>query len=233
MTKEFLSRRGIPFEALDVENDPVAAEALRSLGYASVPVVARGARTFAGWNPSKLAELLDIEHAERTATPDELIRSLDIILDAAIRAVRQVPDDRLTMRSPDRDRPLRQLAHHVFRVVDAGVDADILGRFPAAEWLAGGDMPVHTSAARISRYGEAVRAKFQRWFATLDPAAFARPIETDVGGRTLAQVLERTRSHAAQHLRQLYEFLRWCDVEPDRPLTADDLRGVELPEAVW
>jgi glutaredoxin len=233
MTKEFLSRRGIPFEALDIENDPAAADALRALGFTSVPVVARGARAFAGWNPTKLAELLDIEHTERTAPADELIRSLDMILAAAIRAVRQVPDGRLTMRSPDRDRLLRQLAHHIFRVVDAGVDADILGRFPAGEWLAGGDMPQHTSAGRIARYGEAVRAKFQRWFSEIDPAAFDRPIEADIGERTVAQVLERTRSHAAQHLRQLYEFLRWCQVEPDRPLSADDLRGIDLPDAVW
>lgn len=233
MTKEFLSRRGIPFEALDVENDPAAAAALAALGYRTVPVVVRGAEAVVGWNPSRLAALLAVPFEERTAPPEELIRSLDLILEAALRAVRQVPDDRLTMRSPDRDRPLRQLAHHVFRVVDAGVDADILGEFPANEWLAGGDVPAHTSAARIARYGEAVRAKFRSWFAEIDPAAFARPIEADVGPRTLAQVLERTRSHAAQHLRQLYEFLRWCGIEPDRPLGPEDLRGIDLPEAVW
>ena len=58
MTKEFLSRRGIPFEALDVENDPAAAEALGALGFKSVPVVARGPRTFGGWNPTKSAYAL-------------------------------------------------------------------------------------------------------------------------------------------------------------------------------
>lgn len=233
MTKEFLSKRGIPFDALDVENDPAAAEALRALGFRSVPVVVRGEHALAGWNPTRLAALLGIPFAERTATPDELVRSLDLIVEAAIRAVRQVPDGRLTMRSPDRDRPLRQLAHHVFRVVEAGVDADILGRFPAGLWLAADDVPEHTTAARIARYGEAVHAKFRRWFAEVEPAAFARTIEADVGERTLAQVLERTRSHAAQHLRQLYEFLRWCEIEPDRPLGPDDLRGIDLPDALW
>jgi hypothetical protein len=46
-------------------------------------------------------------------------------------------------------------------------------------------------------------------------------------------VLERTRFHAAQHIRQLYVFLGWIGIEPDRPLTAEDLKGIELPDAVW
>lgn len=233
MTKEFLSRRGIPFEGMDVENDPAAAAALAALGYKSVPVVAKGTQAVAGWNPTRLAALIGVAHQERTAPPDELIRSLQMILDGALRAVRQVPDDRLTLRSPDRDRPLRQLAHHVFHVIEVGVDADVLERFPAEKWLVAEDPVSHTSAERIARYGEAVRAKFNAWYAAPDPAAFNRPLDTDVGPRTLAQVLERTRSHAAQHLRQLYEFLRWCDIEPDRPLGPDDLRGIDLPQAVW
>jgi hypothetical protein len=56
-----------------------------------------------------------------------MVRSLELILDVALRAVRQVPDDRLSLRSPDRDRPLRQLAHHFFNIVEVAVDADILG----------------------------------------------------------------------------------------------------------
>lgn len=233
MTKEFLSKRGIAYQALDVENDPGARAALAALGYKSVPVVAAGERSVAGWNPTRLAELVGIQHVERTAPPAEIVRSLDLILEAALRAVRQAPDDRLTMRSPDRDRPLRQLAHHIFRVIEAGVDADVLGIFPAGEWLAAEDIPAHISSARIARYGASIQAKVQRWYVTYDPADFDRVIDADVGPRSLAQVMERTRGHAAQHLRQLYEFLRWCEIEPDRPLTAGDLPGIELPEAVW
>ena len=233
MTKELLSKRGIPFESLDIENDPGALEQLRALGLATVPVVAVGDCYVVGWNPPKVAELVGFELVERVTPPDELIASLRMLLDATLRAVGQVPDEHLMMKSPDRDRPLRQLAHHVFRVIEAGVDADVVGEFPAGEWLFGKDIPCHTSAARIVRYGEAVQAKFASWFAQIDSAAFERQIEADVGSRTLAQVLERTRSHAAQHLRQLYVFLQWIGVEPDRPLSAGDFQGIELPDAVW
>jgi Glutaredoxin/DinB superfamily len=233
MTKELLSKRGIEYEALDIENDPGALDQLRALGLSTVPVVALGDRYVTGWNPPKVAQLLGFDLVERVTSPDELIKSLAMLLEAGLRAVRQVPDEHLMMRSPDRDRPLRQLAHHVFRIIEAGVDADVLGEFPAADWLFGKDIPSHTSAARIARYGEAVQAKFAAWFQQLDEASFRREIETDVGQRTVAQVLERTRSHAAQHLRQLYVFLEWIGVEPDRPLTAEDLKGIDLPESVW
>jgi glutaredoxin len=232
MTKEFLSRRGIPFEGMDVENDPEARAALTALGYKAVPVVAAGDRAVAGWNPTRLAALLGLtDFEERTAPAEEMVRSLELILDGALRAVRQVPDDRLGLRSPDRDRPLRQLAHHVFNVVEVATDADILGRLDHA-WLVG-DVPAQRSAERIARYGEAVRAKFTSWYQEIDPAAFDREIETSDGPRSLGLVFERTRSHAAQHLRQLYEFLRWCEIEPDRPLGRDELRGIDLPDALW
>jgi hypothetical protein len=233
MTKELLSKRGIEFEARDIENDPGALEELRALGLTTVPAVVVGDRYVTGWNPPKVAALVGFTLVERVTPPRELIDSLDMLLEAAVRAVRQVPDEQLMMKSPDRDRPLRQLAHHVFRVAEAGVDADVLGEFPANTWLAGGDIPAHTSAARIARYGEAVRAKFKAWFAEIDPAAFERVIDADVGPRTLTQVLERTRFHVAQHLRQLYVFLEWTGTTPDRPLTAEDLSGIELPDAVW
>jgi len=232
MTKEFLSRRGIPFAALDVENDPQARAALAALGYRAVPVVQAGDQAMAGWNPTRLAALVGLSRFQETAAPAEaLIRSLERIVDGALRAVRQAPAASLTMRSPDRDRPLRQLAHHIFNVVELGVDTDILGRYNVAALV--GDVPAHTSAERIARYGEAVLAKLTSWFREIDQAAFDRDVETADGPRPLSLVFERTRSHAAQHLRQVYEFLRWCAIEPDQPLTRDDLAGVDLPDALW
>ncbi len=108
MTKEFLSRRGIAFEPMDVENDPAARAALAALGYRAVPVVQVGDRSMAGWNPTRLAGLVGLSGFRETASPAaEMVRSIEVILDGALRATAQVPDARLSMRSPDRDRPLR------------------------------------------------------------------------------------------------------------------------------
>lgn len=237
MTKAWLSRQGVPFEELDVESDPQAMAELRARGLRSTPAVVVGDKAMTGWNPGQLAALVEVAFEERTGTPEQLLSTIRTILDAGLRAVRQVPDEKLSLRSPDRDRPLRELAHHIFHVIEVSVDADVLGIFPANTWLEPGDKPAHDSAERIARYGETVKAKFDTWYRGVeaDGGRFARTIDADVGPRSLAQVLERTRLHAGQHLRQLYVFLGWCGVEPESPLTLDELRrmGLDLPDETF
>src|ERR1700737_252300 len=164
MTKALLSQRGVEFDALDVANDPDALAALLALGLSSVPAVVVGERSMTGWNPSRLAELVGFKYHERVASPEELVGSIGQIVDAAIRVVGQFPDDRWEMSAPGRPRPLRELARHVFDVIERGVDADVLGVFPAATWLIDRDVPTLASAQALVRYGEAVRAKFGTWF---------------------------------------------------------------------
>jgi glutaredoxin len=236
MTKALLSQRGVEFDALDVANDPHALAALRELGYTSVPTVVVGDRALTGWNPTRLAELVGFTYTEQAAAPEELIGSIGQIVEAAIRAVAVVPDDGWERSHAGRQRPLRELARHLFDVVERGVDADVLSMFPAGSWLTNQDVPTLASARRMVRYGEAVRAKFAAWYAApLDRPAFERLIDADVGPRTLTQVLERTRLHAGQHLRQIYAILDACGLQPPDPLSDADLRrlGLQLPDEVF
>ena len=238
MTKAMLSRRGVEFDAFDVENDPRAMQQLRALGLSSVPAVVVGERTMTGWNPTRLAELVGFALEESGGSPDELISCQHVIVDAALRAVAQIPDNRWEAMAFGRNRPLRELARHLFHVVDAGVDADMFGAFPAAAWLEARDVPTLTGAALIGRYGEAVRAKFHAWYETApaDAARFARTIDADVGPRTLTQVLQRTRLHSAQHLRQLYAFLDSFGITPDERVGDTELRNMgmtDLPDEVF
>jgi glutaredoxin-like protein NrdH len=236
MTKALLSQRGVEFDAFDVANDPEALASLRALGYSSVPLVVVGDRALAGWNPTRLAELVGFAYDERAAPPEELIGSIGQIVDAAIRAVSVVPDGCWERNDADRRRPLRELARHLFEVVERGVDADVLGSFPAGTWLPNRNLPTLASSGLMVRYGESVRAKFAAWYAPpLDTAAFARQIDADVGPRTLTQVLERTRLHAGQHLRQIYAILNMCGVTVADALSDDALRrmGLELPADVF
>src|SRR5688572_19693570 len=142
MTKAMLSRRGVEFDVRDIENDPTALEELRSLGLMSVPVVRKGDKYVHGWNPTRVGELVGFEGREVSTTPEQMLSSMRTILDATIRAVAQVPSEMLTWASPDRDRPLRQLLHHMFRYYELGVDVDILGEFPArTTWSRTRDVP--------------------------------------------------------------------------------------------
>jgi glutaredoxin-like protein NrdH len=170
MTKAMLSRRGVEFDVKDIENDPTALEELRSLGLMSVPVVRKGDKYVHGWNPTRVGELVGFEAREVSTTPEQMLSSMRTILDATIRAVAQVPSEMLTWASPDRDRPLRQLLHHMFRYYELGVDVDILGEFPArTTWSRTRDVPSFDRTERLVRYGEATREKFNAWFSIVDP----------------------------------------------------------------
>jgi hypothetical protein len=230
MTRAWLSAHGVPFQVRDVARDPAALAELRARGIATVPTVIVGEQYLTGWNPQRLAALVGRTHEERAASPDELVESLLAVLDAALRATRQVPDDRWELQTPGRPRPLRELVRHLFEVAERGVDADVLGIFPAQQWLPDRDVPDLTGAARLARYGEAVRAKVAAWYAVREPARFARTIDADVGPRTLAQVLDRTRHHAAQHLRQVYALLERSGIAPEAPLTLTALQQLGLDQ---
>lgn len=236
MTKALLSRRGVEFDVRDIEKDPTAAEELQALGLMSVPVVVKGDQYVLGWNPTKVGELLGFEAREVSTTPEHMLSTMRTVLDATLRAVRQIPDEMLTWKSPDRDRPLRQLVHHMFRNYELSVDADILGEFPArTTWRMTRDVPTFDSTQRLVRYGEMVREKFNAWFSVVDPKAFEASIDADVGPRTLMQVLERTRLHSSFHLRQVYAFLEAGGLTPEAPLTLQDLKqmGMEdLPDDI-
>jgi glutaredoxin len=229
MTKAWLSSHGVAFEVRDVLQDPTALAALQARGIQTVPAVIVGDRYLTGWNPDRLAALVGLTHTERLPSPDELVESLRALLDAALRATRQVPDDRWELTVAQRPRPLRELVRHLFEVIERGVDADVLGIFPAQQWLPERDVPDLTGAA-LARYGEAVRAKVAAWYATRAPERFARTIEADVGPRTLTQVLDRTRHHAAQHLRQVYALLESNGIVPEAPLTLAAMQQLGLDQ---
>ena len=226
-----LSSFGVEFEAVNVEGNPAALAELQRLGAPLVPAVAVGERVVHGWNPKGVAELVGAEYVQRERlSPEELARRLDTILQGSQRAIRQVPDDRLEMKSPDRDRTLRNLGYHIFRLSLAFRDGMAERRFPQ-EWLQEMAPPEIRDGAAIARYGQTVRDSLAEWFRR--PGAWEGVVETYYGPQTGRELLERTTWHAAQHLRQLYALLEMMRVAPERPLTDTDFSGLPLPKALW
>jgi hypothetical protein len=184
-----------------------------------------------GWNPGALAQLVgvDYQQAGRLA-PDELARRLDRVLAAAQRVVLQVPAGGLETKGPGRDRTMRQLAYHVFRLSLAFRDAREQGVFPES-WLLDDPPASIGDATDIARYGDEVRGRLREWFAR--PEWCDGAVETYYGKQTSHELMERTTWHAAQHLRQLYWLLERMNVTPERPLEAADFQGLPIPRDVW
>ena len=56
--KEFLSREGVPFTALNVDEEEAAYDALIARGFRSVPVTVIGDQALVGFDPDALASAL-------------------------------------------------------------------------------------------------------------------------------------------------------------------------------
>lgn len=59
LTKNWLTRQGIPFTTVDISQSPEAEALVRGLGYTSAPVVVAGAESWSGFRPDLLATLVD------------------------------------------------------------------------------------------------------------------------------------------------------------------------------
>jgi len=226
-----LASWGVGFEAVDVAATPAAWDTLRGLGVPAVPAVVVGERAVHGWNPKAVAALVGVAYEGGPAlSPAALVARLDTVLAAGQRAMRQVPPEHLGMMHPGRDRPVRQLGFHVFRLSLAFHEAMEARRLPKA-WL-DEDAPAELrDGPAIAAYGDRVRAELAAHFAR--PGAWDGVVETYYGPQTGHELLERTVWHAAQHVRQLYAFLERMGVTPEAPLTAADYAGLPIPKELW
>jgi glutaredoxin len=232
-TKEFLTRQGIEYEAINAASDPGAAEAMQSLGARSVPVVAVGERWIYPQKISDVVAFLGLDVApEARLPPDELVRRIRIVLPAAQRYIRQIPDAVLDVKFRNSVRLLRGIAHHVFRIVEAHIEAAEQGIELSNELIMDETEKVRPGDDVVA-YGDRVRARFDAWWAANPDKACIAEMDTYFGRVPAHEVLERTAWHSAQHVRQLLFVLDSLGIAPDGPLKPEDLDGLPLPEKAW
>ena len=164
--------------------------------------------------------------------PAVLAQRLDLFLDTNQQLMRIVPDRHMNWRPPERNRTLRNLGYHVFRLSLAFVDGMDMGEFPES-WLLDEAPDDLTDGPSIARYGALVRGRITGWFEGASPAEFQRVIKVYYGPQSGHDLLERTTWHAAQHLRQLYVLADRLEIKPPVPLPVDAFEGLPLPDALW
>lgn len=227
-----LSRWGIEFEAHDVEAEPEALKLLRSLHVLALPAVVIGERAFNGWDPKRLASFVGVPYAEPQRLPQPaLVELLDRVLSACQGAFILIPDDLMSFAMMGRERTVRDVGYHIFRLSHAFVQAMECAAF-SEDWL-GEETPARIVTGRdIASYGEQVRERLKEWRTSA--ASSSSLIKMPGGGeQTVHELLERTTWHAAQHLRQLYNLMQQMGVEPVEPLTNADFAGLPLPKEIW
>jgi hypothetical protein len=206
------------------------------LGARSVPVVAYGGKFIYAQNIEDVAKFVGLQDAGlKRLPPDQLIVKWLTVLGAAQRYVLQMPEGRLDERMIDnRDRSIRSLGHHVFRIAEAFLECAGTGaEYTSAHAQA--EMPAGTPSNRteIAAYGDAVVKKVNDWWNGVADRSCQQPVSTYFGTQPLHMLLERCTWHSAQHARQLTAVLERFAIEPDGPLTERDLAGLPLPKGLW
>jgi hypothetical protein len=221
---------------VDVVNNPQGRERLLQLGARTVPVLARNNHYIFCQNLEDVAEFVGLQGSGHTPLPPEaLFEKWITILRAAQRYIRQLPTDRLNERViENRDRTIRLLCHHIFRIGEAFLETAIHRVEYRAE-NANVPPPEHTflGADEFRDYADRVIARVENWWATLGNKSCAQKVKTFYGEQPLHQLFERSTWHSGQHTRQLIALLERFSIEPDGPLTAEDLAGLPLPERLW
>ena len=233
-TKEFLSNNGVNYESINVQGNPAAMEELRRLGARSVPIVARGDKFVFAQTLTDVIKFLNLDiRLQERLSPEELVGKIRIVLPAAARYLRQIPDERLDQPFRNRNRPIRDLGYHVFRIVEAFLEAARDGQALTYELIMREAAATMRSGEDLARYGSGVLAQVDTWWENRADRSCEGMMDTYFGRQTMHVVLERTAWHPAQHTRQLMLVLDTLNIEPDGRLTAADLAGLPLPDKVW
>jgi hypothetical protein len=217
---------------IDVLNDAGGREKLLALGVRNVPVVARGRDYVFGQNLEDVG-LQGTGH--KPLPPEELIRKWILVLRALQRYARQLPADRINERViENRDRSIRLLTHHAFRIAEAYLESVIDGREYAIQHA---NVPPKDGTCltgnAIAGYGEEVIGRLQKWWDGIADKSLTAGMKTYYGMQPMHVVFERSTWHSAQHARQLMHVLERFGIEPDGRLTAQDLEGLPLPERLF
>jgi len=233
-TKEFLTRSGVAYESINVHGNEAGMEELRKLGARSVPIVARGERFVFAQTIGDVIEFLDLKvRVPERLSPEELVQKLGLVLPAAARYIRQIPPAQLDQPFRNRNRPIRVLAHHVFRIPEGFLESMPDRRELTYDRIMEDAPPSIRTGEDIARYGEGVLARFKQWWQSYPDHGCQAEMATYFGKHPVHAVLERTVWHPAQHARQLMLILETLGIQPDRPLSAADLAGLPLPEKAW
>ncbi len=223
----------VDFDAVNVEGNEANLAELRRLGAPNVPAVAVAGRIVHGWQPRMYAELVGVPYdGSEMLPPDELRRRLDTVLELTQAALRQTPEETLEVKAEGRDRTLRNLGYHVFRVAAAFLDCLEQRRF-LADWFREDAPETMRSGADLAAHGAKVRHRLAAWFATAPAEGYGAAAETYYGQCTVHELLERTTWHAAQHMRQIHHLLEEAEVLPAAVVEPAVYEGLPLPREMW
>jgi hypothetical protein len=233
MAREFLLNQQIEFIARDIFLDPDAKKEWETLGLDVVPVAVQGTRRLAVYNVDQLRGFLGLPPAKDSPPFQELVSALERVLEAVERAVHQVPAAHLNTPTPNRGRDLQELVFNIHNPIDLMRESLDIGRF---DWSTADDFQLSRQFDTKEKLVDFCRQTRLRW---LERAILVEASEVDTivktprGDLSRQQLLEAQARHAAQHLRQIYVFLREIKIAPEDELNAEAIHPIKLGDQIF
>lgn len=215
-------------------NTPGGMDQLKALGLRNVPVVAIGERYTFCQNLKDVAKFLGVVLNREQLSPAELVARYDSILETAQGLVRQVPAERMSERViPNRPRIIRPFVYHIFRIGEAFLLTYRGEQYTAT--LPNVEPPeALQTGAQFAEYGQRVRDDLRSWWeSNPNDRELQHKVQTFYGPQAAHDVFERSVWHSAQHCRQLAVVLERFGITPQRPLRAEQTKGLPMPEGLW
>lgn len=181
----------------------------------------------------QLREFLGLEASKALASYRELSGAMNRILTAVETAVRQVPSEWLSNPTPNRGRDLRELVFNIHDRIPPMAESLDSGTYA---WKHGDDYGRSRrfrTTEDLAGFCSEVRTAWFRRAGLVDDDAAYEMVQTRRGPVTHLQLLESQAFHAAQHLRQIYVFMRQIGIEPAGEMTAAQMAPVVLGELVF
>ena len=129
------------------------------------------------------------------------------------------------------------MGHHIFRIGEAYLETAVDGaEFVPMENAGQAAMPdngTFTASEEIADYGDIVIGRLEKWWDDLADRSCQQTVKTFFGMQPLYMLYERSTWHSAQHTRQMVAVLERLNIQPDGPLTSEDLAGLPLPAGLW
>lgn len=217
----------------DVYSDPEAKAEWEALGLGIVPSAVQGDRRLLILHMGQLREFVGLPPAGASGSYRQWVAAMNRILEAVEEAVRQVPSNRLSDPTPNRGRDLRELVFNIHDRIPFMCQALETGWYDYKPGDDFGRSRHFQSSEELAEYSRGVRSGWLECVREVDDDAALNGVDSWRGEATHQQLLEIQAFHAAQHLRQIYLFMRQIGVEPTRELTAEEMAPVELGEQIF
>ena len=214
--------------------DAAGRAELQRLGARSIPVLSRGDKFTFAQNIAQVVEFLKLD--EKTGpvlSAAQLVERMQTFIDAAVRIIPLMPDDRLDQEVPNRPRRYRAVAHHMFRICEAFVEVAGGAFFSHGLPAAVARPQEMASVAALAAYGRGVGEQVRAWWQATPDKSCQETVQTYYGPQQLHEVLERSTWHIAQHARQWMMLLDMAGIAFERPLGDKDFADLPMPQKVW